>query len=113
MVFVISFAPHPTTGRLERESNRGCSTSRARQFSKYDFPRCRGWLKSSLTGYNNLPGGAPERIKRGKEKVVTRAVANAEMGFSGISERGNTALSEYIADLPIFSIMTACVSRFV
>ena len=28
---------------------------------------------------NNLPGGAPERIKRGKEKVVTRAVANAEM----------------------------------
>ena len=31
-----------------------------------------------LTGYN-LPGGAPERIKRGKEKVVTRAVANAEM----------------------------------
>jgi hypothetical protein len=43
---------------------------------------------------NNLPGGAPERIKRGKEKVVTRAVANAEMRFSGISERGNTALSE-------------------
>ena len=43
---------------------------------------------------NNLPGGAPERIKRGKEKVVTRAVANAEMKSSGISERGNTALSE-------------------
>ena len=32
-----------------------------------------------LTGFNNLPGGAPERIKRGKEKVVTRAVANAGM----------------------------------
>ena len=47
-----------------------------------------------LTGFNNLPGGAPERIKRGKEKVVTRAVANAEMKSSGISERGNTALSE-------------------
>ena len=28
---------------------------------------------------NNLPGGAPERIKRGKEKVVTRAVAYARM----------------------------------
>ena len=47
-----------------------------------------------FTGFNNLPGGAPERIKRGKEKVVTRAVANAEMKSSGISERGNTALSE-------------------
>ena len=47
-----------------------------------------------LTGFNNLPGGAPERIKRGKEKVVTRAVANAEMKFFGTSERGNTALSE-------------------
>ena len=47
-----------------------------------------------LTGFNNLPGGAPERIKRGKEKVVTRAVANAEMESSGISERGITALSE-------------------
>ena len=43
---------------------------------------------------DNLPGGAPERIKRGKEKVVTRAVANAGMKFSGTSERGNTALSE-------------------
>ena len=43
---------------------------------------------------NNLPGGAPERIKRGKEKVVTRAVANAGMKFFGTSERGNTALSE-------------------
>ena len=43
---------------------------------------------------NNLPGGAPERIKRGKEKVVTRAVACAGMKFSGTSERGNTALSE-------------------
>ena len=93
MVFVISFAPHPTTGRLERESNRGCSTSRARQFSKYDFPRCRG-RRNAAHWLNNLPGGAPERIKRGKEKVVTRAVANAEMRFSGISERGNTALSE-------------------
>ena len=36
-----------------------------------------------LTGFNNLPGGAPERIKRGKEKVVTRAVACAGMKFFG------------------------------
>ena len=43
------------------------------------------------TGYN-LPGGVPERIKRGKEKVVTRAVACAEMKFSGTSERGYTVL---------------------
>ena len=43
---------------------------------------------------NNLPGGAPERIKRGKEKVVTRAVACAGMKLLGVSERGNTALSE-------------------
>ena len=41
---------------------------------------------------NNLPGGAPERIKRGKEKVVTRAVACAEMKFCGTSERGYTVL---------------------
>ena len=45
-----------------------------------------------LTGFNNLPGGAPERIKRGKEKVVTRAVACAEMKFCGTSERGYTVL---------------------
>ena len=43
------------------------------------------------TGYN-LPGGAPERIKRGKEKGVTRAVACAEMKFCGTSERGYTVL---------------------
>ena len=35
-------------------------------------------LRSLATGYN-LPGGVPERQKRGKEKVVTRAVAYAEM----------------------------------
>ena len=35
-------------------------------------------LRGSATGYN-LPGGVPERQKRGKEKVVTRAVAYAEM----------------------------------
>ena len=43
------------------------------------------------TGYN-LPGGVPERQKRGKEKVVTRAVAYAEMKFCGTSERGYTVL---------------------
>ena len=45
-----------------------------------------------LAGFNNLPGGAPERIKRGKEKVVTRAVACAEMKPCGVSERGYTVL---------------------
>jgi len=34
------------------------------------------------TGYN-LPGGVPERLKRGKEKVVTRAVAYARMVLKG------------------------------
>ena len=67
---------------------------RARQFSKYDFPRRRGAAEKWFHWLNNLPGGAPERIKRGKEKVVTRAVACAGMKFSGTSERGNTALSE-------------------
>ena len=40
----------------------------------------------------NLPGGVPERIKRGKEKVVTRAVACAKMKLRGVSERGYTVL---------------------
>ena len=31
----------------------------------------------------DLPGGALERIKRGKEKVVTRAVAHARMVPTG------------------------------
>ena len=59
----------------------------------YDFPRRRG-SGNAVHWLNNLPGGAPERIKRGKEKVVTRAVACAGMKFFGTSERGNTALSE-------------------
>ena len=86
--------PAPHYGAARKESEQRLLTGRARQFSKYDFPRRRERLKSKLTGFNNLPGGAPERIKRGKEKVVTRAVANAEMKFFGTSERGNTALSE-------------------
>ena len=48
-------------------------------------------MKKLATGYN-LPGGASERIKRGKEKVVTRAVACAEMKPCGVSERGYTVL---------------------
>ena len=59
----------------------------------YDFPWYHGLPKSGSPA-NNLPGGVPERIKRGKEKVVTRAVACAGMKFFGTSERGNTALSE-------------------
>ena len=90
---LVSSAPHPATGLPERKASNAYFSHRARQFSKYDFPRRRGWLKCSSLA-NNLPGGAPERIKRGKEKFVTRAVANAEMKSSGISERGNTALSE-------------------
>ena len=62
-------------------------------FQVYWLSEALSWVARLATGYN-LPGGAPERIKRGKEKVVTRAVANAEMKFSGTSERGNTALSE-------------------
>ena len=90
---VKSFAPHPATGLPERKASNAYFSHRARQFSKYDFPRRRG-LRERGSLANNLPGGAPERIKRGKEKVVTRAVANAEMKFFGTSERGNTALSE-------------------
>ena len=90
---MISSAPHPATGLPERKASDTYFSHRARQFSKYDFPRRQGLLKSGSLA-NNLPGGAPERIKRGKEKVVTRAVANAEMKFFGTSERGNTALSE-------------------
>ena len=40
-----------------------------------------------------LPGGASERTKRGKEKVVTRAVAHAGMVLSGTGA-GNTVLVE-------------------
>ena len=90
---LVSSAPHPATGLPERKASDTYFSHRARQFSKYDFPRCRE-RRNAAHWLNNLPGGAPERIKRGKEKVVTRAVANAEMRFSGISERGNTALSE-------------------
>ena len=43
--------------------------------------------RNAVHWLNNLPGGAPERIKRGKEKVVTRAVACAEMKPCGVSER--------------------------
>ena len=85
--------PAPHYGAARKESEQRLLTGRARQFFKYDFPRCRG-RRNAAHWLNNLPGGAPERIKRGKEKVVTRAVANAEMKFSGTSERGNTALSE-------------------
>ena len=92
-MFVISFAHALLQGSPKGKAEISAHHSRARQFSKYDFPRCREWLRSGSLA-NNLPGGAPERIKRGKEKVVTRAVANAEMEFFGTSERGITALSE-------------------
>ena len=41
MVFVISFAPHPATGLPERKASNAYFSHRARQFSKYDFPRRR------------------------------------------------------------------------
>ena len=56
---------------------RGKSAGRG-SFSFTDFP----WHHSASRDAalpDNLPGGVPERIKRGKEKVVTRAVAYAEM----------------------------------
>ena len=85
--------PAPRYGVARKRKRFTAHCGRARQFSKYDFPRRRGRQKCSSLA-NNLPGGAPERIKRGKEKVVTRAVACAGMKFSGTSERGITALSE-------------------
>ena len=60
-------------------------------FKFTDFLRRWSGVEKLATGYN-LPGGAPERKKRGKEKVVTRAVACAEMKFCGTSERGYTVL---------------------
>ena len=56
----------------------GGSHSRARQFSKVRLSEVLSDAETRCSGYN-LPRGAPERIKRGKEKVVTRAVAHAEM----------------------------------
>ena len=55
-------------------------------FKFTDFPDAAAELRNSPPDYN-LPGGASERIKRGKEKVVTRAVACAEMKPCGVSER--------------------------
>ena len=55
-------------------------------FQVYWLSEMLGWVERFATGYN-LPGGASERIKRGKEKVVTRAVAYAEMKPCGVSER--------------------------
>ena len=55
-------------------------------FKFTDFLDAEAELKNSPPDYN-LPGGASERIKRGKEKVVTRAVACAEMKPCGVSER--------------------------
>ena len=49
-------------------------------FNLRTFRGTKAELRSSATGYN-LPGGVPERLKRGKKKVVTRAVAYAEMKF--------------------------------
>ena len=92
MAVVISSAPHPVTGLPERKSDTASTAGRG-NFPSMTFRGAEG-SRNAAHWLNNLPGGAPERIKRGKEKVVTRAVANAEMKFSGTSERGNTALSE-------------------
>ena len=93
MVFVINFAPHPTTGQPERKASNAYLLAGQGNFPSMTFRGAEGG-RNAVHWLNNLPDGAPERIKRGKEKVVTRAVANAEMKFSGTSERGNTALSE-------------------
>ena len=54
----------------------------------------RSCRKARSTGYN-LPGGMPERIKRGKEKVVTRAVVTLRRGIpAGIRSGGYTVLPE-------------------
>ena len=63
------------------ETTCGCCC-RARQFSKVRLSEVLCDAETRCGGYN-LPRGAPERIKRGKEKVVTRAVAHAEMLSSG------------------------------
>lgn len=57
-----------------------------------DFPWRQGRSDAKPAGYN-LPGGAPERIKGGEEKVVTRAVACAGMDPRGDPERGYTVLT--------------------
>ena len=74
---------HPVTGQPERASERRkCETlsiGRVRQF--FHLRTFRGTtVQAEMQRYRiNLPGGVPERIKRGKEKVVTRAVACAKM----------------------------------
>ena len=85
-------------GTPTRWSSKGWAapTEQARQaergsFQVYRLSEASSWAEKLATGYN-LPGGAPERKKRGKEKVVTRAVACAEMKFCGTSERGYTVL---------------------
>ena len=87
---------HPDTGQPERASETLKHATRTNRpgeavFHLRTFRGTTAELRSSATGYN-LPGGVPERQKRGKEKVVTRAVAYAEMKFSGTSERGYTVL---------------------
>ena len=70
--------PRPATGQPERESTRVLTTAGQGNFPSMTFRGAEG-SRDAAHWLNNLPGGAPERIKRGKEKVVTRAVANAEM----------------------------------
>ena len=85
---------HTDTVKLERlsDSNESARQSRARQFSISRTFRGTT-VQAEMQRYRiNLPGGVPERIKRGKEKVVTRAVACAKMKLRGVSERGYTVL---------------------
>ena len=80
-----------------RKSERNAETSDANESAgrgSFHLRTFRGTtVQAEMQRYRiNLPGGVPERIKRGKEKVVTRAVACAKMKLRGVSERGYTVL---------------------
>ena len=82
---------HGDARKAERLKRAVQSKAGRGSFQVYWLSEMLGWVERFATGYN-LPGGASERIKRGKEKVVTRAVACAEMKPCGVSERGYTVL---------------------
>lgn len=67
----------PQRGARTRAAN--AALNRARRFSKSETFRGVTIRCETNQRLNNLPRGTPERKKRGKEKVVTRIVAHAEM----------------------------------
>ena len=85
---------HTDTVQPERLSgSQGASEARPGEavFKFTDFLRRQAELRSSLPD-TTFRVGRRRGKKRGKEKVVTRAVACAEMKFCGTSERGYTVL---------------------